>query len=117
MSLDLSKMNSTHSFIKELYKKFFGLSGESPIKIQQSGSDGLEKTGVCNGTDVAATSNTVDLPNPGYFEVAVAGTVKFDPILGAAAQTRNFEAKECSKFRVKRIYVTGTSATGIVIYY
>lgn len=117
MSLDLTKMNSTHSFIKELYKKFFGLLGESPVKMQLSGSDGLEKNGVCNGTDAAATSNTVDLPNPGYFEVGVAGTVKFDPIIGTAGQTRSFDAKECSKFRVKRIYVTGTSATGIVVYY
>jgi hypothetical protein len=71
----------------------------------------------CRGTDDVVPSNTVDLVNPGYFEVTGAGTVKFDPIKGAAGQTRSFDAKECSKFRVKRIYATGTTATGIKIYY
>ena len=27
-------MNSTHSFIKELYKKFFGVSGETPLVVE-----------------------------------------------------------------------------------
>ncbi len=72
--------------------------------------------GVCNGTDVCTPSNTVDLPNPGYFSVTGAGDVKFDPIQGAAGQTRAFEAGEVSKFRAKRIYATST-ATGIYIYY
>ena len=73
--------------------------------------------GVCNGTDSVTPSNTADLPNPGYFSVTVAGNVKFDPILGAAGQIRAFEAGEVSKFRVKRIYDTLTTATGILIYY
>lgn len=78
----------------------------------------LSRTGVCDGTDAAVTSNTVDLINPGYFAVTGnAGNVKFDPVEGTAAQTRAFEAKETSKFRVKRIYTTGTTATGIVIYF
>ena len=48
--------------------------------------------GVCNGTDDAVLSNTVDLPNAGYFEVTGAGNVKFDPIQGAAGRTRAFAA-------------------------
>lgn len=73
--------------------------------------------GVCNGTDEAVLSNTADLPNAGYFEVTGPGNVKFDPIQGAAGQTRPFTAGAVSKFRVKRIYETGTTATGIYIHY
>lgn len=96
MSLDLTK---AHSLVK-LFREFF-----------------QNRTGVCDATEPAVLSNTADLANPGYFEVTGAGNVKFDPIEGPAGQTRAFDAKECSKFRVKRIYSTGTSATGIVIYY
>ena len=73
--------------------------------------------GVCNGTDDVTPSNTLDLPNPGYFSVTGAGNVKFDPIIGSAGQTRAFASGEVSKFRAKRIYATGTTATGILIYY
>lgn len=117
MSLDLTKPVSSNNFLQELYKKLFGIGGETPLKVQHTDTAGVEKTGVCNGIDAAVASNTVNLPNPGYFEVTGAGNVKFDPVVGAAGQTRAFDAKECSKFRVKRIYVTGTTATGIVIYY
>jgi len=85
--------------------------------------EGLDNTqyptgnGVCNGTDACTPSNTDNLPNAGYFSVTVAGNVKFDPIQGAAGQTRAFAAGETSKFRAKRIYATGTTATGIYIYY
>jgi len=76
-----------------------------------------EKTGICDGTDDVTPSNTVDLPNKGYFKVTGAGNVKFDPIYGATGQTRAYAAKETSEFRVKRIYATGTTATGIYIFY
>lgn len=72
----------------------------------------------CDGTDSAVTSDTADLAKPGYFDVrGNTGTVKFDPVEGAAGQTLTFAAGECSKFRVKKIYATGTTATGIQIYY
>jgi hypothetical protein len=74
-------------------------------------------SGVCNGTDDVTPSNTVDLPNPGYFKVTGAGNVKYDPILGAAGQTDAFAAGGISLFRAKRIYATGTTATGIKVYY
>ena len=91
------------------------------IKIIIAGKDGKEKTGVCNGTDVAALSDTVNLVNPGYFEVTGnAGDIKFDAVEGAAGQKRAFEKGVVSRFRVKKIYAAGagsTTATGIVIYY
>ena len=75
-------------------------------------------SGVCNGTDVVTPNNDADLSNPGYFEITGAGNVKFDPVLGVAGQTRAFADGALSKFRVKRIYATGTTATGnIYIYY
>ena len=95
MSLDLNQAHSTNDFLRAIYAN----------------------TGVCEGTDAVTPSNTVDLARPGFFEVTGAGNVKFDPINGAAGQTRAFDAKECSKFKVKRIYAAGTTATGIVIYY
>lgn len=101
MALDLTKPVSNNVLVKALYKIFAG-----------------ERTGVCNGMAEAVLSDTADLAHPGYFQVrGNAGNVKFDPVEGASGQTMAFEAKECSLFRVKRIYSNGTTATGIVIYY
>lgn len=116
MSLDLTKAISSNEFLRAIWTALFGTS-PSALKVITTDAAGIEKTGVCNGTDAVTPSNTVDLTTPGYFEVTVAGNVKFDPYVGAAGQTRAYDAKECSKFRVKRIYATGTTATGIVIYY
>jgi hypothetical protein len=70
------------------------------------------------GIDAVTPSNTVDLAHPGWFEVrGAAGTVKFDPVKGAAGQTLTFAQFELSKMQVKRIYTTGTTATTIVVYY
>lgn len=76
-----------------------------------------EKTGVCNGTDSCTPSNDNNLPHCGYFSVTGSGNVKFDPIEGGAGQTRAFAADATSRFRVKKIYADGTTATGIYIYW
>lgn len=73
--------------------------------------------GVCNGCVDAALSDTVNLPHYGYFEArTAAGDVKFTDV-NDNVKTMAFDALECSKFRVKRVWSTGTTATGIVIYY
>jgi len=70
------------------------------------------------GFDAVTPNNGADLPNHGWFEVrGTAGTVKFDPVKGAAEQTLTFAQFETSKMQVKRIYSTGTTATSIVVYY
>lgn len=80
--------------------------------------DNKSGSGVCNGCDAVTPNNTKNLPNWGYIEVrGDAGTVKFDPVVGATGQTLTFASGECSKFRVKQVYATGTSATTIVVYY
>jgi hypothetical protein len=121
MDFDISKTPSTHAIIKDLYKRAIGYLGALPLKFTPSAPDGSEKTGVCDGTDDAALSDTVNLANPGYFEVTGnAGNIKFDPVRGAAGQTRAFEKGVVSRFKVKKIYAAGagaTTATGIVIYY
>ena len=79
-----------------------------------------EDQAICDGVEPAAPSNQSDLSHPGFFEVrGNAGNVKFDPVDPTApqGQTIAFAAGELSKFRVKRIYATGTLATGIVIYF
>jgi len=86
-------------------------------KLNDYQFDAGVRTGVCNGTDACTPSNTDNLPKCGYFSVTGAGNVKFDPIEGTAGQVRAFAAGETSRFRVKKIYDTLTTATGIYIYW
>lgn len=74
--------------------------------------------GVAGGCVDAVLSDTEDLPNPGYFEPRLlGGTIKFTDMHGNVG-TMSFDAKELSKFKAKRIWLTGTTANlGIKIYY
>jgi hypothetical protein len=67
---------------------------------------------------VPATSDTVDLANPAYgFMVGTAGDVKVDMVTGGTVTLKNVAAGVIHRLRVKRIYVTGTTAVNIVIFY
>lgn len=73
--------------------------------------------GVCDGCDDVTPSDTVNLPHNGFFEArGAAGNIKFTDVKNAV-KTKSFALNELSKFRVKKIWADGTTATGIVIYY
>lgn len=100
--------------------RVFASSTELRDYLADLASQTKEDQAICDATEAAVHSNTVDLPHPGFFEVrGNAGTVKFDPVDQSCAQgqTLTMAAGELSKFRVKRIYATGTLATSIVIYF
>lgn len=100
--------------------KVFASSTELRDYIADLAAQSKEDQAICDGTEAAAHSDTVDLAHPGFFEIrGNTGVVKFDPVDPTApqGQTMTFAAGELSKFRVKRIYTTGTLATGIVIYF
>lgn len=98
----------------------FASSEELRDYLSDLASQTKEDQAICDGVEPAGLSNTVDLPHPGFFEVrGNAGAVKFDPVDQTApqGQSMTFASGELSKFRVKRIYLTGTTATSIVIYF
>jgi hypothetical protein len=65
--LDLSKQNSTHAFIKQIYFKLFGITDASPI--------GSDRTGVCGGTK-PVTPGTTAFDYPSFIECTGAdGTI------------------------------------------
>jgi len=66
----------------------------------------------------AALSDTVDLAHPGYIQPRLlAGNVKVTDVNGNDS-TLAFDLKEISAFRVKRVWLTGTTADmGIVVIY
>jgi len=98
--------------------------------VNQSLTGGTQKTmlidtsglqfnvGVCNGVNQAVLSDTVDLVNYGYIQPRLlAGNIKVTDV-NNNVNTLAFDQKEISLFRVKRIWVTGTTANmGIVVYY
>lgn len=74
--------------------------------------------GVEDGCEDAILSDTVDLKHPGFFEPrSLGGDIKYTDIHGNTG-VMTFDVKEVSKFKVKRIWSTGTTAgLGIKIYY
>jgi hypothetical protein len=74
--------------------------------------------GVCDGINTAVLSDTVDLINPGWIQPrTTAGDIVVMDMHGNTV-TLTFELNEVSLFRVKRILLTGTTASmGIVVYY
>jgi len=77
-----------------------------------------QDTGVETGCQDAVLSDTIDLVNPGYFEPRlIGGNIKYTDFHGNVG-TLVFDAKELSRFKAKRIWLTGTTADmGIKIYY
>ena len=73
----------------------------------------------CRSGLAAAQSDTADLP---YFakaiRVAVAGNVKFIPVGNADADTLTVAlaaGEVFDMFQIRRIFTTGTTATGIIV--
>jgi|SRR5665647_609063 len=96
------------------------LNDKNGKKINPASAEGLAAiaTSVCNGEDDAVLSDTADLAHPGYFQpTLIDGTVKYMTVNGNI-RTRAWTKDTCSLVRVKRIYLTGTTAAmGIVIYF
>ena len=78
-------------------------------------SDGL---GISDGEYDAVLSNTVDLVSPGWIEATLlGGTIKYTTINGET-RTRAVDLGWVSLTRVKRVWLTGTTAgMGIVVHY
>jgi hypothetical protein len=78
----------------------------------------LSLQGRANVIDVDATkSNTVDLPHAvTALYVTVSGTVKFD-MSGSGTATITLPVGMWTGFNIKRVYVTGTTATGLFGFY
>lgn len=79
----------------------------------------VTNTGVAQGRGVVTPNDGANLPAPGWIEVlGTAGDVKVDPVIGTAGQIIAMSPNgTCTKFMVKRVYATGTTATSIVVYY
>lgn len=79
---------------------------------------GIMGRGTVLGVDVSpVVSDIANLINAGYIQVrGDAGDIKFTDYRGNIA-TLSFAADEVSYFKVKQIWSTGTTATGIVILY
>ena len=78
----------------------------------------FDNVGVCNGCIAAVLSETVDLSHPGFIQPRLLeGNIKVTDENGNVS-TLAFDKKEISAFRVKRVWVTGTTANmGIVVIY
>lgn len=77
-----------------------------------------QSTGIGGGEDDAVLSDTVDLVNPGWMQpLTTSGTVKYTTEKGNE-MSRQMDVKELSPFRVKRVWLNGTTAgMGIRIIY
>jgi len=92
---------------------------DSTETVQIVDSDGSQTDfGVAGGCVDAVLSDTVDLAHPGYFEPRLlAGNIKVTDMYDNVS-TLAFDLKELSRFKAKRIWLTGTTADmGIKIYY
>lgn len=118
------KMLSDHRSLTNgcpLYTDYTDLAGTAYTKDQVNAllEDFLNPdVGVAGGC-LAVTPHDVNLlPHVGWFEVrGNAGNVAFVDAYGNASLVLAFDAKECSKVRVRQILSTGTTATDIYLYY
>lgn len=76
-----------------------------------------QESGIATREEAAVLSDTVDLLNYGWIQpTLLAGTIKYTTEAGNVT-TRDFDLKEVSLVRVRRIWLTGTTANmGIVVY-
>lgn len=82
-------------------------------------SDGSQvDIGINGGCIDAVLSDTVNLLHPGYFEPRlIGGDIKYTDLYGNVG-IMTFDKKELSRFKVNKIWLTGTTAAmGIKIYY
>lgn len=86
-------------------------------KTQVINADGLDATGICDGYAAVTPNDSADLDNAGWIECrTAAGTMAFVDNKGASG-TITLSLYETTKFRVRRVLSSGTSATGLVVYY
>jgi len=76
-----------------------------------------EGSGIALGEYDAVLSDTVDFVTPGWIRpMLLAGTIKYTTAKGDV-RTNAFDLKETSLVKVKRVWLTGTTAAmGIVVY-
>lgn len=76
-----------------------------------------EDLGIATREEDAVLSDTVDLDSYGWIQpTLLAGTIKYTTVAGNV-RTKAFDLKEVSLVKVRRIWLTGTTANmGIVVY-
>lgn len=76
-----------------------------------------EDSGIAIREEDAELSDTVDLDSYGWIQpTLLAGTIKYTTVAGNV-RTKAFDLKEVSLVKVRRIWLTGTTANmGIVVY-
>ena len=105
MSIDLSKPASTNSYLRELYKKIFGITDAYP--------SGTDKTGVCGGT-VSVSPSANAFANPSFIEnTGVDGTITGVDEFGNTVTSYPMTAGKITPSRW--IKVTAASA-GVVLW-
>jgi len=113
MALDLTKPQSTNSYLKELYKKIFGLGNESPAKFTPAGANGVDKSGVCGGT-ILVTPSANAFPQPSFIECTGAdGTITGVDEYGNVVTTYPMTVGKITPSRWNK--VTAVSA-GVVVW-
>jgi len=76
-----------------------------------------EDSGIAIREEDAELSDTIDLDSYGWIQpTLLAGTIKYTTVAGNV-RTKAFDLKEVSLVKVRRIWLTGTTANmGIVVY-
>lgn len=113
------------NWLKRIWEQNRGGSSESSVfnnntqttQVVDVSGNNIE-FGVATGCIAVTPHNTNLLPHIGWFEVrGNAGNVAFVDEDGNPSLVLAFDQKELSKFRVKQILATGTTATDIYLYY
>jgi len=105
--------------LKRIFEALTGTITNGGAKTQLVDNNGDPfLAGVAGGEYNAILSDTVDLTHVGWIQpTLLAGTIKYTTEYGEV-MTRDFDLKEVSLFRVKRVWSTGTTpAMGIVVIY
>ena len=105
--LDLSKQNSTHAFIKQIYFKLFGITDASP--------NGSDRTGVCGGCKpVAASADAFDYPS-WIRNTGADCTIGYTDEYGNIVAGYPLKSGEATDFRISKL--TATTGTGLYRIY
>lgn len=71
---------------------------------------------IVRNAEAVTPSDTIDLTNYGILYIETGGNVKVD-LAGSGTVTYTLESGEFLPVLVKRVYATGTDATGIIVHW
>ena len=121
LRLELKMFSDNKTVLYDLYTSVLNAAGGAYTKDQLNIllEDFLRTSyGVPGGCVAVTPHNTNLLPHVGWIEVrGTAGNVALVDAYGNASLVLAFETKELSKMLVSKVLSTGTTATGIYLYY